>query len=260
VGDPPDAGMRVPQFAGKHDHRSVVEPPTDGGETPPAVVVCYQDRLFERVLAENDTEPLRPDRSAFSLHRLADRPAVGVLGEFGIGAPTTVMALENVVAGGTEAVVSAGWAGALTRDVGPEDVVVPDAAVRDEGTSHHYLPPDRTVAPTPGLTAAVAAAAGDAGDADRTVHRGPTWSTDAPYRETDAEVEHYADDGVLTVEMEAAATFALARHRGVEAAAAFVVSDYLSPDGHDRRFEAAVERLPAAFEAAVDGAERFLAD
>jgi uridine phosphorylase len=58
--------------------------------------------------------------------------------------------------------------------------------------------------------------------------RGATWTIDAPYRETAEELRHYREEGVLTVEMEAAAVFAVARHRGLQAAAAFVLSDTLT--------------------------------
>lgn len=60
-------------------------------------------------------------------------------------------------------------------------------------------------------------------------HIGPSWTTDAIYRETISEVEQYANEGILTVEMEASAVFAVAAHRGVSAGAMFVVSDYLGP-------------------------------
>ena len=57
--------------------------------------------------------------------------------------------------------------------------------------------------------------------------RGATWTIDTPYRETVEEVRHYRREGVLTVEMEAAALFAVAAVRGVEAASVFVLSDLL---------------------------------
>ena len=100
VGRPPSATVTVPQFADKHDHRSVVDP-ADGlpdEPAPSAVVVCYQDRLFERVCEERAVEPCWPDVGFFELRRLANRPEIGVLGKFGTGAPVTAMALEDVVA------------------------------------------------------------------------------------------------------------------------------------------------------------------
>ncbi|MET9484391.1 hypothetical protein [Streptomyces sp. NPDC006638] len=59
------------------------------------------------------------------------------------------------------------------------------------------------------------------------VRRGPVWSTDAPYRETAAEVARYAAEGILLTDMEAAAVFAVAEHRKIQAAALFTVADSL---------------------------------
>lgn len=58
-------------------------------------------------------------------------------------------------------------------------------------------------------------------------HEGPSWTTDAVYRETIAEARAYQAEGILTVEMEAAALFAVAQYRDVELASAFVISDHL---------------------------------
>ena len=71
--------------------------------------------------------------------------------------------------------------------------------------------------------------------------RGATWTIDTPYRETIDEVRHYRAAGVLTVEMEAAAVFAVATVRGVSAASAFVVSDLLGETDWTPDF--AAERL-----------------
>ncbi len=70
-------------------------------------------------------------------------------------------------------------------------------------------------------------------------HRGPTWTTDAPYRETVEEITRYRGEGILTVEMEAAALFTVARLSGLAAAAAFCVSDVLHGERWEPHFAAA---------------------
>lgn len=100
-----------------------------------------------------------------------------------------------------------------------------ETAVRDEGTSHHYLPSEPTVAASPQVTASVAQAIAQA---NLPCHKGATWSTDAPYRETAAAVAHYQQQGVQTVEMEVAALFAVAQYCQTEAAALLAVSDSLA--------------------------------
>lgn len=78
---------------------------------------------------------------------------------------------------------------------------------------------------------------------DERIRTGPTWTADASFRETRSKVERYAAEGVLAVEMEAAAAFAAAGECGVEAAAAFSPSDYLGPDAWEPRFQEAGTHL-----------------
>ena len=133
--------------------------------------------------------------------------------------------MEELAALGTSAVVSGGTAGSLQRDLKPGDLVLCEAAVRDEGVSHHYLPPGRLAVAPAGRTAALGAAMRQAGHQFRT---GTSWTIDTPYRETIDEVRHYQAEGVLCVEMEAAALFAVAQVRGLQLASAFVISDSLA--------------------------------
>ena len=146
-----------------------------------------------------------------------------MLGGFGYGAPAAVGRMENLIALGVRRFVSLGSAGGLQPDLEVGNLVVCTGAVRDEGVSHHYLPSHVEVAPDPILTAALSAELSGHGP----IRTGRTWTIDAPYRETVAEVHHYRADGVLTVEMEAAALFAVAAVRGVAIAGAFCISDLL---------------------------------
>jgi len=92
------------------------------------------------------------------------------------------------------------------------EVVVPTTAVRDEGTSYHYLPPGREVEASPRAVEAIERVLGSRGVPYRL---GKTWTTDALYRSTPDKVRRRLDEGCLTVEMEAAALFAVARFRDV---------------------------------------------
>ena len=93
----------------------------------------------------------------------------------------------------------------------PPYFVLIDRALRDEGTSFHYLPPHAAAAADPALAAAAFAAAAATG---LPVHRGLAWTTDAPYRETEAAIAAARAQGVLAVEMEAAALYAFGAARG----------------------------------------------
>jgi uridine phosphorylase len=130
--------------------------------------------------------------------------------------------------------------------------VLCERAIRDEGVSHHYLPPDKYVHPSPELSAELGAALGALAD----FRRGSTWTIDAPYRETVEELRRYRSEGVLTVEMEAAALAAVAQYRSVEFAAAFTVSDSLAdlvwdPQFHHPETVRGLDRLYEAAAAAI---------
>jgi uridine phosphorylase len=194
------------------------------GYVPPeGVIFLYQRDFAQMFLAREAHRPFGPYPGlTFSLERTAGKVAVAAF--FGIGAPAVHAPMEVMGALGTRRFLSLGVAGGLQPDGRIGDLVVCDAAVRDEGVSHHYLPPARLAHPSVALTEQLKRGLQQRGLAFKV---GPTWTIDAPFCETVEELRHYRDDGVLTVEMEAAALFAVAEHRGFEIASAFVLSDTL---------------------------------
>ena len=130
----------------------------------------------------------------------------------GIGAPMAAFVLEELIALGAHTVVACGGAGVLDREIGVGHLVIPTSAVRDEGTSFHYLPPSREIAQDAGMVAAIEATLDRNGIGYR---RGKTWTTDAIYRETRRRVARRQAEGCVMVEMEASALFAVGAFRGV---------------------------------------------
>jgi nucleoside phosphorylase len=230
--------MTFPNYAAKHTHDTtpLVTPERflrhlrERGQVPPdfvppsGIILLYQRPYARALLAREPHHPSAPFPEWFHLLDRTDG-RVGVLAFFGIGGPAVAVAVELLAALGTRRFMNLGAAGGLQTGDRVGELVVCDGAVRDEGLSHHYLPPARYALPSTELTDALA---------DRLIaggqpfKRGVTWTIDAPYRETAEELRHYRDEGVLTVEMEAAAVFAVAQHRAFQAAAAFVLSDTLT--------------------------------
>lgn len=243
--------MPVPLHGEKYDSEPVLsvereatyarERGRDTDRVPTSVVVCFSGTLLDHLVETHGGRELQVSAYQGRLFRL-DGPAgdVGVVGGFGVGAPATAMVVESLAHRGTEAFALCGYAGALDADVGSADTLVATEALRDEGTSYHYRPAARTAVPPGVLTDELVERLDAAGERVRT---GPTWTTDAPFRETRAEVERYATEGVLSVEMEAAAAFVVAAENGAAAAAAFVPSDYLGPDAWEPRFHEAGTHL-----------------
>ncbi|WDP88232.1 MAG: nucleoside phosphorylase [Desulfobacter sp.] len=161
---------------------------------------------------------------------------VAVAGPY-IGAPYGVMLLESLAAKGAGDIIILGWCGALTPDLSPGDLLVPDRALVDEGTSRHYMNLETDLpctGPDPSLSRELVRLLAAAGDIPgEALHTGPVWTTDAIYRETPEKVAWYADKGALAVEMECSALFAAAAYRGVRTAALLVVSDSLALENGD---------------------------
>ncbi|PSQ20891.1 phosphorylase [Halobacteriales archaeon QS_8_65_32] len=250
--------MSYPNEPDKHAGKAVITPEAaiayldgDPEAVPDSIVLCYHDGLFEHARERS----VREIEGTFGECHALDGTdnEVGVVGEFGIGAPVTAITMESLVVRGAKRFVSVGHVGSLDPGVGIGDLVVCDRAVRDEGTSHHYVESERYAAASPPLVEALCAGLDTAGE---TYEQGATWTTDAVYWEAIEEVETYREEGVLTVDMEAAATFAIAAHRGVEAGALFTVSDYLDPPDWEPRFAETLPHLRRAFDLAVRALDR----
>lgn len=141
-----------------------------------------------------------------------------------IGAPMAVMTLEKLIALGGQRFVVLGTCGALAQGVTFGDVLMPQWAVSSEGTSRHY---PLSLAPrvSPRLYATVGRFLSGRGVAWQS---GGVWTTDAPFRETRAQIAHYRDLAVSGVDMEFSALLTVAAFRRVELVAVMVVSDVLS--------------------------------
>jgi uridine phosphorylase len=154
---------------------------------------------------------------------------VGVLG-CAVGAPFAVLVAEQLAVSGCELLVSVTSSGSITPAGEPPYFVLIDRALRDEGTSLHYLPPS-TWASAPAEL--IGRLDGRLGGLGQPVVTGSTWTTDAPYRETVAAIARAERLGVVAVEMEAAALYAYAEARGREVVCVAHVTNTMAVEGDD---------------------------
>jgi len=128
-----------------------------------------------------------------------------------VGASFAVLVAEELFASGCELLISMTSSGQITPVQAPPYFILIDRAWRDEGTSYHYIPPTEwSQAPACLLDRLDGAFENTGVD----VLPGPTWTTDAPFRETAEAIEAMRRRGILAVEMEAAALYAFAEaHR-----------------------------------------------
>ena len=149
----------------------------------------------------------------------------------GIGAGQTANVMEELINLGGKVFVQIGATGAIQKRVAMGDVVIPTAAVRDEGTSRYYAPKKYPAVSDYRVVAALAAAARNAGNR---VHTGIIRTTDGFYASQRIEkyVEKYHDLGVLSVEQEVAAILTIASARGCYAGATLLVIGNLVTGEH----------------------------
>jgi purine-nucleoside phosphorylase len=139
-----------------------------------------------------------------------------------MGAPMAVLLLEQLIALGARRFLYLGFCGALATSYGIGDCFIPEQAVREEGTSYHYLPADIIPVSASRLNTILQA---HARQQCLSTRQGPIWTTDAPYRETAHKIRHFQAAGVHAVDMEMAALLAVGSYRGCEVTALLIVSD-----------------------------------
>jgi uridine phosphorylase len=176
---------------------------------------------------------------------------VTVLTNFGGGSPILVELAEELVVMGARRLVTMTWGGMLQPELKSGDIVVCNRAVRDDGTSHHYLPHAKYVDADEQLVDQLVDAIRARGAA---CSIGPTWTTDAPYRETLQEIKQYQAEGVKTVEMESAGLFTVGQVRGVQTASIVVGMDSLAEYKWrvPERLDDIVRSLEIAYTASID--------
>ncbi len=179
----------------------------------PAVCVLDPDGDIVRDLIASGRAQRDPDWACYhtELYVIDEgQLQFGIIGGV-VGAPFAVLVAEELFASGCTLLVSMTSAGQISPLGPPPYFILIDRALRDEGTSYHYLPPARYAAADPAQLERVQ---GVLGEVDLVIERGSTWTTDAPFRETAATIAARRAEGVLAVEMEAAALYAFAQARG----------------------------------------------
>lgn len=178
----------------------------------PAVCLLDPDGDIERYVRDNGARR-SPSWACYHTDLFeieVDGLRLGIVGR-AVGAPFAVLVAEELAASGCSLLVSMTSAGQIAEELDLPCLILIERALRGEGTSHRYLPPGPTVDADPVLLEAAYRGLAGAGIATL---RGATWTTDAPFRETESSLATARSAGALAVEMEAAALYAFARARG----------------------------------------------
>ena len=199
---------------------------------------------MDYVKSRYSTKDIRGIRGRVFLTSDQGEPVL-VAGEFGFGAPVTTAILEELIGLGLRRFIAVGTAASIQYEIPVGTIVVCDKAIRDEGTSYHYTKPSKYAYPSQHLRDVIVC---ELKKKNVPFHIGPSWTTDAPYRETKEEILRYQREGIATIDMEASALFSVAAFRDVQICSQFVVSDSIadlvySPHLYARKTLRALERL-----------------
>jgi len=149
-----------------------------------------------------------------------------------LGAAGSAAVLEELIALGCQKFIVCGGAGVLQKDIAVGHLIIPTAAVRDEGVSYHYIEPSREIEVNKDIVEAIER---EFNKNSIKYIKAKTWTTDAFFRETKDKVALRISEGCVTVEMEAAAFFAVAKFRNVVLGQILYGGDDLSGEEWDGR-------------------------
>jgi uridine phosphorylase len=204
-------------------------------DAPDRCVLCFFQDVLQEFQREKTPAVIAEWKIETSSHAFMETEVAGKrLGVMhpGVGGPVAALLLENLIACGCKKFIACGGAGVLTGGIPLGHIIIPTSAIRDEGASYHYMPPTQEAAAD---TEAVAVIEQVLLKRGKPYTLGKTWTTDAIYRETRGKIQTRRKQGCLTVEMEAATFFAVARFRGVQFGQILYAGDDLSGEEWDRR-------------------------
>ena len=190
----------------------------------PIVVISWAPKVIQALADSTDAQPAPhwPWSKRYLFYTGQVRRQRVSFAQVGIGAPSTITAMEEMIACGARVFLWLGWAGSLQPRAPIGTFLIPTNSIREEGTSFHYVDDDTAVTPDRRLVESLKKAAQEEG---MKVVLGSQWTTDAPYREYCDKISAYKQQGVVGVDMETSAMYALGRFRKVAVCNLLVVSD-----------------------------------
>jgi uridine phosphorylase len=191
---------------------------------PRAVIFAPQKSLANHVLRRHPTKKVKGFLGDFFLLKRG-KGQVALSTGFGIGAPVIAGLTDEFAALGVKQFVLLGLGGGLQPELNTGSLVISTSVLRGEGTSGHYLPSHPTIDSSSEMVHGISEILRKQ---DCTHSLGTTWTTDAPFRELRKDVVEHQRQGVLAVDMEAAAMLAVAGSMSLPAVAAFAIADQLS--------------------------------
>ena len=149
-----------------------------------------------------------------------------------VGAPACVVQYEELFVMGLEKIVVFGTCGVLDKKIEDLAIILPTSAIRDEGTSYHYVKASREISVNPKYQEDFMNLLDEH---NYSYIKGKVWTIDAPYRETRKKVLARKNEGCICVDMECSAIAALAKFRHKDIFQFFYAADNLDSSKWNQR-------------------------
>ncbi len=215
-------------------------------KAPESVIICYDNRILDYIGKNYDLVKYKAFCGDFWFLKETNNK-VAVFGNFGLGSPMIATRMEELIQFGIKKFISIGEAGTLQKDLKIGEIIVCNKAIRDEGVSYHYLKPSKYAYASKTIVNKITSLLQKQNISFKV---GSTWTMDAIYRQTKAEIKKFQREAVLTVEMEIATIFAIAQYRKIEAGAILTISDSLANLKWNPKFHETTKSLERIFEIA----------
>lgn len=210
---------------------------------PKVGITCFSQKLADSFLEKQDYEIIGEISNAngrFPIYKLKYEGKEIAFFVSRVGAPACTVAYEEVMAMGLDKLIMCGTCGVLDRNIEDLDIIIPNAAIRDEGTSYHYLKSSRKIEVNEKYKDEFKKILEEH---NYSYVEGKVWTTDAPYRETRDKVLKRKEEGCICVDMECASMFSVAKFRNKDLFQFFYAADNLDNAEWDKRSLGNEDRL-----------------
>jgi len=204
-------------------------------DIPEKCVLCFFNDAIENILSEYTHKIItyfKSESGNYPLYELDYKGGKIALIQACVGAPLAAGQIEEISAVGCKKFIACGMCGVLQKELAVGHLIIPTSAVRDEGTSYHYVKPSREISANGRIVKVIE----DFLLENKIPYiKAKTWTTDAFYRETSAKIAQRKSEGCVTVEMETSAYIAASQFNNVEFGQILGSGDSLAGEEWDNR-------------------------
>jgi uridine phosphorylase len=246
--------IEAPIIEYSQEREAIIEPSrlTTPVALPPKALLCFFPDVLTKLEQEGRLKVIYTHPTEMGprpVYRLMCQDQAITVVHPGCGASYGALMFERLIAWGAKTLIACGGAGVIDRDFPMGALLIAKAAIRDEGTSYHYLPPAAEILLDPAGVENLAATLSAAG---LTYERVKTWTTDGFYRETRERCARRVAQGCQAVDMECAAFAAIAQFRSVKFAQLLYSGDSLvGPQWQNRQWMNQTELREQIFDLAA---------